>query len=94
LLGTKRDATLLNEKQFIHITNKKDGSLTAVKGPGLIFLKAYERVTDKGVQTAIPLKPDEYVKLINKRSGEIRVERGETLVFTKLISILPSLGVS
>jgi len=78
--GKKVQASLMNEKQFIHKKNIKDGSLTLVKGPGLHFVKPYERVVN-GIQDAISLKPDQYVKIVNQKSGDIRVERGEKLVF-------------
>jgi hypothetical protein len=52
-----------------------------VKGPGLYFLKPFERLTANGIQDAIALKPQEYVKLLNKKTGAIRIQRGEALVF-------------
>jgi len=78
--GVKQNGDSLNEKQYIHITNIKSGTNELVKGPGLIFMKPFERV-EKAVQNAIALKPDEYIRILDSKTGEIRVERGEKLVF-------------
>lgn len=78
---TKRSASILNDKQFIHIKNAKTGEFREERGPGLKFLQPYEQVTEHGVQEAISLRPDEYVKLVNRKTGAIRVERGEKLVW-------------
>lgn len=80
-LGTKKKASEMNEKQFIHVVNSKTGVMKLIKGPGLYFLKPFEQLTNDRVQDAIALKPQEYVKLTNKKSGAIRVERGEALVY-------------
>jgi len=78
--GTKQEGFGLNEKQFIHISNIKTGTKDLVKGPGLIFMKPFERV-EGGVKNAIALKPDEYIRILDTKTGEIRIERGEKLIF-------------
>ena len=79
--GTKLQASVLNERQFVHIDNTKDGSKRIVQGPCLVFLNPYEALSGAGVQSATALRPNEYLKLLNEKTGEIRVERGEKLVF-------------
>lgn len=77
----KRKATLLNERQYIVVTDNLTGAMRVENGPQLFFAHAYDHFSTP--QAAYELQKYQYVKLLDEATGEVRVERGESIVFPK-----------
>ena len=77
----KRKATLLNERQYVVVTDNLTGAMRVENGPQLFFPRAYDHFSTP--QAAYELQKYQYVKLLDEATGEVRVERGESIVFPK-----------
>jgi hypothetical protein len=77
----KRKATLLNERQYVVVTDNLTGAMRVENGPQLFFAHAYDHFSTP--QAAYELQKYQYVKLLDEATGEVRVERGESIVFPK-----------
>jgi DNA topoisomerase IB len=72
--ATKRKATLLEELDYIVVTDSLSGVQRVEAGPKLVFIGAYETVVLK-VQKQI-LEKDDYLKVRDSKNGEVRVVQG------------------
>ncbi len=78
----RRKGTLLDNRQYIVITNTLTGEKRIERGPKLVFLGADEAILV--ALKAVTLKEDQYLRIKNRVSGAARIERGPQLLFLNL----------
>jgi regulator of protease activity HflC (stomatin/prohibitin superfamily) len=69
-----RQATLLEELDYIIVTDSLSGVQRTEMGPKLVFIGAYETVMFKSLKHV--LEKDEYIKVRDSKNGEVRVVQG------------------
>mmetsp|Transcript_32323 Transcript_32323/g.50339 ORF Transcript_32323/g.50339 Transcript_32323/m.50339 type:complete len:675 (+) Transcript_32323:88-2112(+) len=72
--ATVRKATLLEELDYIVVTDSLSGDQRVEAGPKLVFIGAYETVVLKGHKQI--LEKYEYIKVRDSKNGEVRVVQG------------------
>merc|ERR1712137_419686 len=69
-----RQATLLEELDYVVVTDSLSGVQRTEAGPKLVFISAYETVVFKSQKHV--LEKDEYIKVRDSKNGEVRVVQG------------------
>jgi len=72
--GTRRNAILLEELDYVIVTDTLSGVQRIECGPNLIFLGGYEHAGPKTQK--VVLEKDEYIKVRNSKDGQVRVVCG------------------
>lgn len=85
--ATKRAAILLDEMEYVVVTESLTGVQRSEVGPKLLFQGAYETIGEK--QKKLILKPDEYVKVLDSLIGEVRIVRGPKVMVPAPTETLP-----
>ena len=74
--------TLLNERQYVTVTNELTGAQRVEHGPQLLFPGAYDTF-DPTPRAGFELQNQQYIKFLDQASGVVRVERGEKVAFPR-----------
>jgi hypothetical protein len=75
--ATVRKATLLEELDYIDVTDTLSGVQRVEEGPHLVFVGAYETVGHKCQKHV--LEKDEYIKVRDAKNGQVRVVQGPSV---------------
>jgi len=75
--ATRRKAILLEELDYVIVTDTLSGVQRVECGPQLIFIGAYENAGPKTQKQV--LEKDEYLKVRNSKDGEVRIVGGPTV---------------
>jgi hypothetical protein len=73
-----RKAALLEEMDYVIVTNSLSGVQRVETGPKLLFVDAYETVAE--ISRKMVLQKGEYMKILDSKSGVIRVEEGPSVL--------------
>jgi hypothetical protein len=72
-------AKALGVTDYAKVRDRMDGSERVEKGPKLLFLGAYETISEEG--HGLSLSATEYVRAVNQLSGEVSVTKGPAIWF-------------
>lgn len=85
--ATRRTAILLEEMDYVVITDTLSGVQRVECGPQLVFVGAYEEAGSKTQK--LVLEKDEYIKVRDSRSGQLRIKQGPTVFIPEPTESMP-----
>jgi len=77
--ATVNKATSLGNMDYVKVKDTVSGAVRIERGPKLLFLGAYDQITNQG--TGITLSQTEYLIVENQETGGSRTVRGPTVFF-------------
>jgi len=85
--ATRRTAILLEEMDYVVITDTLSGVQRVECGPQLVFVGAYEEAGTKTQK--VVLEKDEYIKVRDSRSGQLRIKQGPAVFIPEPTESMP-----